>query len=187
MRNLHPAYCSLLVKFDALKLRHDELDEILRGYIRGWRKWPFRSRGWWKYRCVMAGSLGRICRMWLSSHGMTAERGDRAACFDDLYSLFFGICAGICVPRGSCGRVGHAAAGDAAEKRTGRKRGHRGESDGRVSDLYAGRMEIARTYAGGDVSAGEGGDESAVDWRSRAIRRRFRGSNLRNWRTHERD
>jgi KipI family sensor histidine kinase inhibitor len=33
LRNLHPAYCSLLIKFDALKLRHSELEETLRGYI----------------------------------------------------------------------------------------------------------------------------------------------------------
>jgi len=33
VRNLHPAYCSLLVKFDALQLRHEEVEEILRGYL----------------------------------------------------------------------------------------------------------------------------------------------------------
>jgi KipI family sensor histidine kinase inhibitor len=33
IRNLHPAYCSLLVKFDILKLRHDELEAILRPYL----------------------------------------------------------------------------------------------------------------------------------------------------------
>jgi KipI family sensor histidine kinase inhibitor len=33
IRNLHPAYCSLLVKFDALKLRHEELEAILRRYL----------------------------------------------------------------------------------------------------------------------------------------------------------
>ncbi len=33
VRNLHPAYCSLLVKFDALKLRHEELEAILRTYL----------------------------------------------------------------------------------------------------------------------------------------------------------
>jgi inhibitor of KinA len=31
--NLHPAYCSLLVKFDALRLRHEELEKILCGYL----------------------------------------------------------------------------------------------------------------------------------------------------------
>jgi KipI family sensor histidine kinase inhibitor len=31
--NLHPAYCSVLVKFDALKLRHDELETRLRPYL----------------------------------------------------------------------------------------------------------------------------------------------------------
>jgi KipI family sensor histidine kinase inhibitor len=33
IRNLHPAYCSLLVKFDALKLRHAQLEVILRKYL----------------------------------------------------------------------------------------------------------------------------------------------------------
>jgi inhibitor of KinA len=33
VRNRHPAYCSLLIKFDALKLRHEELEEVLRKYL----------------------------------------------------------------------------------------------------------------------------------------------------------
>lgn len=33
IRNLHPAYCSLLVKFDALKWQHDELEVILKKYL----------------------------------------------------------------------------------------------------------------------------------------------------------
>jgi KipI family sensor histidine kinase inhibitor len=33
IRNLHPAYCSLLVKFDAMRMRHDELEAILRKYL----------------------------------------------------------------------------------------------------------------------------------------------------------
>jgi inhibitor of KinA len=33
IRNLHPAYCSLLIKFDPLKLRHHELETILGGYL----------------------------------------------------------------------------------------------------------------------------------------------------------
>jgi allophanate hydrolase subunit 1 len=33
VRNLHPAYCSLLVKFDALRMRHEELETILRRYL----------------------------------------------------------------------------------------------------------------------------------------------------------
>ncbi len=33
IRNLHPAYCSLLVDFDALKLNHAELETILRSYL----------------------------------------------------------------------------------------------------------------------------------------------------------
>ena len=33
VRNLHPAYCSLLVKFDALRMGHDEVEAILREYL----------------------------------------------------------------------------------------------------------------------------------------------------------
>jgi inhibitor of KinA len=33
IRNLHPAYCSLLVKFDPLRLRHEDLQAILERYL----------------------------------------------------------------------------------------------------------------------------------------------------------
>ena len=33
VRNLHPAYCALLVKFDALRMGHGELEAILRRYL----------------------------------------------------------------------------------------------------------------------------------------------------------
>jgi inhibitor of KinA len=33
VRNLNPAYCSVLVSFDALQLNHADLEEILRGYV----------------------------------------------------------------------------------------------------------------------------------------------------------
>jgi inhibitor of KinA len=33
IRNLHPAYCSVLVKFDPLKWRHEQLEEILKRYF----------------------------------------------------------------------------------------------------------------------------------------------------------
>jgi len=35
VRNLHPAYCSLLVKFDALKFSHEEVEGILRRFWHG--------------------------------------------------------------------------------------------------------------------------------------------------------
>jgi inhibitor of KinA len=33
IRNLNPAYCSMLISFDVLRLNHADLEEILRGYI----------------------------------------------------------------------------------------------------------------------------------------------------------
>ena len=32
--NLHPAYCSVLVKFDAIRVGHDELESILKKYLK---------------------------------------------------------------------------------------------------------------------------------------------------------
>jgi KipI family sensor histidine kinase inhibitor len=34
VRNLHPAYCSLLIKFDALRMAHNELEAMLRRYLK---------------------------------------------------------------------------------------------------------------------------------------------------------
>ena len=33
VRNLNPAYCSVLIKFDAMKQRHEELEQELREYL----------------------------------------------------------------------------------------------------------------------------------------------------------
>jgi len=33
VRNLHPAYCSILIDFDAMKFGHDDLEGTLRGYL----------------------------------------------------------------------------------------------------------------------------------------------------------
>jgi inhibitor of KinA len=33
VKNLNPAYCSILVTFDALKMDHRDLEEVLRGYL----------------------------------------------------------------------------------------------------------------------------------------------------------
>lgn len=34
IRNLHPAYCSLMLKFDAARLRHSQLQSILESYLK---------------------------------------------------------------------------------------------------------------------------------------------------------
>jgi KipI family sensor histidine kinase inhibitor len=41
IRNLHPGYCSLLIVFDGLKLRHDDLEVILREYLERIEDAPF--------------------------------------------------------------------------------------------------------------------------------------------------
>jgi len=65
VRNLHPAYCSLLVKFDALKFSHEEVEGILRRFLARLDEVKLSEPGSWKYRFAMAENLGRIWRRWL--------------------------------------------------------------------------------------------------------------------------
>ena len=72
VRNLNPAYCSLLITFDALKLTHRDLEEIICAAIStGWTAGCVcPNRGSWKFPCVMGASLAPIWRMWPRCTGL---------------------------------------------------------------------------------------------------------------------
>ena len=74
VRNLHPAYCSLLIKFDALKLRHEELDEILRGYISRMEKVALPEPRLVEIPVCYGGEFGPDLQNVADSHGLTADR-----------------------------------------------------------------------------------------------------------------
>ncbi len=60
IRNLHPAYCSVLVKFDAMRWTHDELEALLRELLATARKCdPCGPRVRWRFRFVTGESLAR--------------------------------------------------------------------------------------------------------------------------------
>jgi inhibitor of KinA len=74
VRNLHPAYCSLLVVFDALKLRHGELTAILRDYLR--RLGTVRLPGPRKHEIptCYGGEFGPDLNEVARLHGMTPDQ-----------------------------------------------------------------------------------------------------------------
>ncbi len=109
-------------------------------------------------------------------HGITAERVIELHATTTYITYFLGFAPGFAYLGQLPEALGHAAIGDAEKERSGRKCGDRRNSDGRVSDFYTGRMEIARAHAGEDVSAGESRDEFAVHRRSRAIPADFAGA-----------
>jgi inhibitor of KinA len=74
VRNLHPAYCSLLVKFDAMKLRHEELEEILRGYVERMGRVALPEPRVVEIPVCYGGEFGPDLKDVAELHGMTTER-----------------------------------------------------------------------------------------------------------------
>jgi KipI family sensor histidine kinase inhibitor len=74
VRNLHPAYCSLLVKFDATKLRHEELEEVLRGYVERMGKVSLPEPRVVEIEVCYGGEFGPDLKDVAELHGMTIER-----------------------------------------------------------------------------------------------------------------
>jgi inhibitor of KinA len=71
IRNLQPAYCSLLVTFDALKLSHGELETILRGYLGQLEAVPLPERRQLEIPTCYGGEFGPDLNEVAILHGMT--------------------------------------------------------------------------------------------------------------------
>lgn len=74
LRNLHPAYCSLLVKFDALKWRHEALEKKLRNYLGRLDKVKLPEPRQVEIPVCYGGDYGPDLADVAATHGMTPER-----------------------------------------------------------------------------------------------------------------
>jgi inhibitor of KinA len=74
VRNLHPAYSSLLIKFDAVKLRHAELQEILHGYLERMERISLPETRLVKIPVCYGGDFGPDLTEVAESHGLTPQR-----------------------------------------------------------------------------------------------------------------
>jgi KipI family sensor histidine kinase inhibitor len=74
VRNLHPAYCSLLVKFDAMKLPHEELEETLRGYVERMERVALPDPRLVEIPVCYGGEFGPDLKDVADLRGMTIER-----------------------------------------------------------------------------------------------------------------
>jgi KipI family sensor histidine kinase inhibitor len=72
IRNLHPAYCSLLVKFDAIRMGHDELERILRKYLDRLEKVSLPGPRQVEIPVCYGGEFGPDLSDVAAMHGMTA-------------------------------------------------------------------------------------------------------------------
>ena len=71
VRNLNPAYCSVLVSFDVMRLNHARLEEILRGYIRRLDAMRIPKGRELKIPTCYGGEFGPDLNAVASLHGLT--------------------------------------------------------------------------------------------------------------------
>jgi inhibitor of KinA len=74
VRNLHPGYCSVLVKFDAIRMQHSELEETLRSHLAKMAKIALPEPQLVKIPVCYGGEYGPDLEDVAELHGMTAER-----------------------------------------------------------------------------------------------------------------
>jgi inhibitor of KinA len=74
VRNLHPAYCSLLVKFDALQWRHVELEEKLREYLERLQEVKLPDARKVEIPVCYGGEFGPDLEEVAALHGMASEK-----------------------------------------------------------------------------------------------------------------
>jgi inhibitor of KinA len=74
VRNLHPAYCSLLVKFDALKWRHEEMEEKLREYLEQLHEVRLPEPRLLEIPVCYGEELGPDLQNVAAMHGITSEQ-----------------------------------------------------------------------------------------------------------------
>lgn len=95
VRNLHPAYCSLLVKFDALHMRHEELEAILRQYLHRIDEVKLPETRLVEIPVCYGGEFGpdlaEVCAM----HGMTAAQAVELHASVEYLVYFLGFVPGF--------------------------------------------------------------------------------------------
>ena len=74
VRNLHPAYCSLLVKFEAFEWRHEELERQLRKYIGRLSKVKLPEPRLMEIPVCYGGAFGPDLDEVAAMHGLTPNR-----------------------------------------------------------------------------------------------------------------
>jgi inhibitor of KinA len=95
VRNLHPAYCSLLVKFDGLRTSHDEVEAILRQYLARLEDVKLPEPRQVEIPVCYGGEYGPDLAEVGALHGMTAEQLVELHASVEYLVYFFGFVPGF--------------------------------------------------------------------------------------------
>jgi KipI family sensor histidine kinase inhibitor len=95
VRNLHPGYCSVLVKFDALACTHAELEELLRGYLVRLETVKVEAPRLVEIPVCYGGEFGPDMADVCALHGLTAEEIVERHCAVEYRVYFLGFVPGF--------------------------------------------------------------------------------------------
>jgi KipI family sensor histidine kinase inhibitor len=95
VRNLHPAYRSLLVKFDGLRLRHEEVEAILRRYLARLEEVNLPEPRHVEIPVCYGGEFGPDLADVCAIHGMTAAQAIELHASAEYLVYFLGFVPGF--------------------------------------------------------------------------------------------
>jgi len=95
VRNLHPAYCSILIKFDPLRTEHEQLSETLAGYVERADSMPLPEPRIVEIPVCYGGEFGPDLRDVSAIHNLTAEQVIELHTSATYLVYFLGFCPGF--------------------------------------------------------------------------------------------
>jgi len=93
--NLHPAYCSLLIRFDALMIGHEELEAILRSYVARMEEAPIPEPREVEIPVCYGGEFGPDLDALAETHGMTPDNAAALHASATYTACFLGFVPGF--------------------------------------------------------------------------------------------
>ena len=95
IRDLHPAYCSLLIKFDGLRLTHEDVEAIVRTYLDRLQSVPDPEPREMEIPVCYGGDFGPDLADVSTYHGMTPAQVIELHSSSDYIAYFLGFVPGF--------------------------------------------------------------------------------------------
>jgi inhibitor of KinA len=95
VRNLHPAYCSILIKFDPLRTGHDQLSDTLAGYLERANSMPLPEPRVVEIPACYGGEWGPDLADICSIHQLSIDRVIELHTSTTYVVYFLGFCPGF--------------------------------------------------------------------------------------------
>ena len=168
IRNVQPAYCSLLVNFDLSLADHAEVEETIRSYEQRAEKQRAPKTRTIEIPVCYGGEFGTDLEEVAAAHGLKPEKVIELHSSETYRAYFLGFAPGFAY-LGEVPRNCDASSFEPSKESASRKCRNRRQADGCISDDDAGRVASSRPDAASGLSRRPQADGADYDWRSGAL------------------